>query len=390
MADDRRQFDLQRLRELGLDLDSSQDEAEVKSTCRLTQDCIEAGDNSLTLNQVSEQFSCSNCGASGSFRELVRALETGEPASSPVVRDIVDTDFSVAPIRATRAVVKTEPRVVHLGEGQRVRSQGEIRREAKAARKAARQGRHTGEKIIITLLALVFLGAGLAAAGLSGFANYQAFSSSVADPLQSGVWGWTGVIAAVISFGGFTFFYWHSANGRMKEGIRALLFALAGGGTSIVGTQMYIAANNRAAEAELVQAGSNRDVLEMQITDWRRQLEGIPPETRSVEGLEAYLAEVERVGRTHQKPYRDAQNELGLARRRDDLQARIDAANAELLGTGSGDILVQAQTRTSIPGWFFALMLELFSSQGTSIGLVALLILYGRNHVNAAADSVNS
>ena len=236
----------------------------------------------------------------------------------------------------------------------------------------------------------MFLGAGLAAAGLSGFANYQAFSSSVADPLQSGVWGWTGVIAAVISFGGFTFFYWHSANGRMKEGIRALLFALAGGGTSIVGTQMYIAANNRAAEAELVQAGSNRDVLEMQITDWRRQLEGIPPETRSVEGLEAYLAEVERVGRTHQKPYRDAQNELGLARRRDDLQARIDAANAELLGTGSGDILVQAQTRTSIPGWFFALMLELFSSQGTSIGLVALLILYGRNHVNAAADSVNS
>ena len=54
MADDRRQFDLQRLRELGLDLDSSQDEAEVKSTCRLTQDCIEAGDNSLTLNQVIE------------------------------------------------------------------------------------------------------------------------------------------------------------------------------------------------------------------------------------------------------------------------------------------------------------------------------------------------
>ncbi|HAW55023.1 MAG TPA: hypothetical protein DCX29_08840, partial [Hyphomonas sp.] len=256
-------------------------------------------------------------------------------------------------------------------------------------RKAARQGRHTGEKIIITLLALVFLGAGLAAAGLSGFANYQAFSKSVADPLQSGVWGWTGVIAAIISFGGFTFFYWHSANHRMKEGVRALLFALAGGGTSIVGTQMYIAANNQAAEAELVRAGSNRDVLATQIADWRRQLEGIPPETRSVDGLEAYIEEVERVGRTHQKPYRDAQNELGLARRRDDLLARIETANAELLGTGSGDILVEAQTRTSIPGWFFALMLELFSSQGTSIGLVALLILYGRSQVNAEPESVN-
>ena len=270
-----------------------------------------------------------------------------------------------------------------------VRSDAEIRLERKQARKAARQGRHTGEKIIITLLALVFLGAGLAAAGLSGFANYQAFSKSVADPLQSGVWGWTGVIAAIISFGGFTFFYWHSANHRMKEGVRALLFALAGGGTSIVGTQMYIAANNQAAEAELVRAGSNRDVLATQIADWRRQLEGIPPETRSVDGLEAYIEEVERVGRTHQKPYRDAQNELGLARRRDDLLARIETANAELLGTGSGDILVEAQTRTSIPGWFFALMLELFSSQGTSIGLVALLILYGRSQVNAEPESVN-
>ncbi|MEZ5946649.1 MAG: hypothetical protein R3C04_07345 [Hyphomonas sp.] len=37
--------------------------------------------------------------------------------------------------------------------------------------------------------------------------------------------GWTGVIAAVISFGGFTFFYWHTANKRMKEGWRALLFS---------------------------------------------------------------------------------------------------------------------------------------------------------------------
>lgn len=389
MADDRRQFDLQRLRDLGLDLDSSQDEAEVRSNCRLTQDCIDAGDTSLTLNPQTERFHCSNCGQSGTLRDLVRGLEAGPAAPQPPVPDVLDAEFSEAPLVASRAVARTEPKVLHLGEGRRVRSEAEVRAEARAARRAARQGRHTGERLIITLLALVFLAAGLAAVGLSGFANYQAFSRSVADPLQSGVWGWTGVIAAIISFGGFTFFYWHTANSRMKEGVRALLFALAGGGTSIVGTQMYIAANNQAAAAEQVQAGSNRDVLETQIADWRRQLEGIPPETRSVEGLEAYLAEVERVGRTHQKPYRDAQNELGLARRRDELQTRIDAANAELLGTGSGDILVQAQTRTSIPGWFFALMLELFSSQGTSIGLVALLILFGRPAVNAGTDSAN-
>ena len=67
-----------------------------------------------------------------------------------------------------------------------------------------------------------------------------------------------------------------------------------------------------------------------------------------------------------------------LAKRRDELQAKIEAANAELLGSGEGNILTEAQTRTNLPSWFFALMLEASSSQGTSIGLVALLILYGR------------
>ncbi|MEN0105745.1 MAG: hypothetical protein AAGC84_04885, partial [Pseudomonas sp.] len=61
---------------------------------------------------------------------------------------------------------------------------------------------------------------------------------------------------------------------------------------------------------EQTSAASNRALLETQVADWRRQLDGIPPETRSVEGLEAYIAGVERAGRTEQKPYRDAQNEL--------------------------------------------------------------------------------
>ena len=60
-----------------------------------------------------------------------------------------------------------------------------------------------------------------------------------------------------------------------------------------------------------------------------------------------YEVITERVGRTEQKPYRDAQNELGLAKRRDDLQARIDAANAELLGQGDGNILTEAQSRNN-------------------------------------------
>jgi hypothetical protein len=141
---------------------------------------------------------------------------------------------------------------------------------------------------------------------------------------------------------------------------------------------MYISSNNLTAAAEVSSAATNRDVLETQLADWRRQLQGIPPETRSVEGLEAYIAEVERIGRTEQKPYRDAQNELGLAKRRDDLMVKIEAANAELLGEGTGNIPLQAEQRAALPSWLFAVLLELFSSQATSIGLVALLILTGR------------
>ena len=390
MSDERLKEILWRLHErFGFDFETSQDEAESRHPCPLSAECIEAGDNSLTINLRTKRFACSSCGKSGTLEELAEAPDARPEARDsmpiPATRDPVDAtvepqdvEFSTAPISVERALAPHEPRVLPLGPAQRYVSADEQRRNEKAARKAERRKRGSGERLIIALLALVFLAAGLLAAALSGFANYQAFSGSVADPLQSSVWGWTGVIAAIVSFGGFTFFYWHTTHRRWKEGLRAILFALAGMGTSIFGTGLYISSNNASAQAEVARAASNRDVLEAQIADWRNQLEGIPPETRSVEGLEAYIAEVERVGRTHQKPYRDAQNELGLAKRRDELQARIDAANAELLGTGDQNILVEAQERAEIPSWFFAVMLELFSSQGTSIGLVALLILFGR------------
>ena len=124
-----------REQDLGLDLDSSQDEAELKSTCRLTQDCIDAGDNSLTLNQQTERFHCANCGQSGSFRDLVRALESGDLAGEALSPGIVDAEFTEAPVRAAQAVVRSEPRVMQLGEGQRIRSKAEIRLEQKQARR---------------------------------------------------------------------------------------------------------------------------------------------------------------------------------------------------------------------------------------------------------------
>jgi hypothetical protein len=398
MADERLLREIQQLEELGVDFESSQDESEVRTLCDLTEDCRDAGENSLVLNRKQGTFRCPNCESHGSFAELIRMKEEARrqrvlalqpaplpapldaqlipedepPAKAPAKRaSVQDAEFAPVPRKVERNLARHEAKVKTLSDADRLE-------ERFPHLKPKEKKPFNGEKFIISLLALVFLTAGLAAAALSGFANYQAFSSSVADPLQSRIWGWTGVIAAVISFGGFTFFYWHTANHRMKEGWRALVFALAGMGTSIIGTERYITANNTAAAAEIVRADTNRDVLMSQITDWRRQLEGIPPETRSVEGLEAYLAEVERVGRTEQKPYRDAQNELGLAKRRDELQAKIETANAELLGQGNGNILTEAQSRTNLPSWFFALMLEAFSSQGTSIGLVALLILYGR------------
>ena len=372
--DEKRRTEIEELRRL-LDFgqDHFQDESEARLACPLCNDV----DCHITLQADRGRYACTECGQHGTFRDLTHRLKAGV---RPGVQDAdfeevpsVPATFVAPPMKVIGQATLAKPRVNQLSHADRVENALPHARFLPPKPK-----RFTLERIIITALALLFLAAGLSAAALSGFANYQAFSSSVADEMQGRIWGWTGVIAAIVSFGGFTFFYWHSANHRMKEGVRALLFALAGAGTSIVGTQAYISANTARAEAAIEQAGSNTDLLTRQIEDWRTQLAGIPTETRSVDGLEAYIAEVERVGRTDHKPYRDARNELGLAKRRDELQAKIDAANAELLGTGEGNILTRAQNRAAIPGWFFAAMLEVFSSQGTSIGLVALLILFSR------------
>lgn len=368
MTDEKRQRMRDALIALSVDLDASQDEQVIKTGCPFSDDCI---DESVRIDLQSLNFSCEDCETEGHVDDFISAKRRQKNQPTPKVVDAVFTEAS----KASRALVLSEPKV-HTLTAEQVYTPPPPPPPPPPKR--------TVERAIITLLALVFLIAGLGAAGLSGFANFTAFSSSVADPLQSKIWGWTGVIASIISFGGFTFFYWHTANRRFKEGVRSLLFALAGAITSIIGTQLYIANNNAAASSAATQATSNRAVLESQLEDWRAQLDGIPADTRSVEGLESYIAEVERVGRSHQKPYRDAQNELGLAKRRDDLQAKIESTNAELLGLGETGIQVSAAERPSIPSWFFAIMLEIFSSQGTSIGFVALLILYSRTREHAA------
>ena len=341
--------------------------------CR-NESCMKEG--AVRLDRGRGTVRCTACAVEG---DLVTYLEQLDLADNvvPISRDVPET-------RAARQMLNEDEQAARdVLQRQEAAQKAQLIADAKArtiareqAAKAQRQGR-LGERIIMTLLALIFLGAGLAAAALSGFANFQAFSQTVSDPIQGQIWGWSGVIASVSSFGGFTFFYWHTAAKRFNEGFRALIFALAGAATSIAGTAMFMTNNTLEQESAASQAERTRGVIETQVSDWTRQLEGIPVTTRSVAGLEAYIAGVEAAGRTHQKPYRDAQNELGLAERRADLEAKISGARAQLLGQEPGLAVISGPERKSLPSWFFAVMLEVFSSQGTSIAFVSLLLLYG-------------
>ncbi len=334
----------------------------------------------LKLSLATGQARCSSCGIAAPIRTYLSELEDAEIMQEADVfseAEIIPLHADRSPVPALQpqsrpAPVETEPVWrAELLEDEPVAAD----EKAQAPVRSRAAGRGVFETLIICLLSLVFLIAGLAAAGLSAFANFQAFSASVADPVQGRVWGWAGVIATVCSFGGFTFFWWHVSGGRHKEGARALVFALAGAATSVLGTALFMQSNADARLQAEASAAAARPLIEAQIADYARQLDGIPPETRSVEGLEAYLRGVEAAGRTHQKPYRDAQNELGLAKRRAELEAKIETARMSLLGEGGPAVLNAEGPTKGLPAWFFAIMLEVFSSQGTSIALVALLVL---------------
>ena len=361
------------------------------------EDCPGCGAHrGLKLSLGRGQVQCSGCGSTAPLLAYLREkVEAGDWNHQPY------SEAEIIPIEPrlkspAREVISAEPETA-LGpreqtalvaqwveEVQPVTEPGPAPVEATLA--APKRGA-SGEHIIITLLALIFLLAGLAAAALSGFANFHAFSLGVSDPTQARIWGWSGVIASVCSFGGFTFFWWHLSGQRRGEALRALVFAIAGAGTSIAGTTMFMLNNAQGQADEWQNAQQMRDLTEAEIADWTRQLEGIPADTRSIDGLKAYLAGVEAAERTHQKPYRDAQNELGLAERRADLEQNISTARANLrmVATSGRDV----RPAQNLPAWFFALMLEMFSSQATSIAFVSLLLLYGRKPSEAQPVNEN-
>ncbi|MEM7457883.1 MAG: hypothetical protein AAF331_00350 [Pseudomonadota bacterium] len=350
------------------------------------EDCPGCGaHNGLKLSLARGQVQCAGCGTQGPLLAYLREkAEAGEwnhqPFSEAEIIPIQprlpapQADLTQAPPVAVSVPAEQTALVAELVDELNAGS------EDAALAKPSRPSGVTGERIIMTLLALVFLGAGLAAATLSGFANFQAFSLGVSDLSQARIWGWSGVIASVCSFGGFTFFWWHLSGHRRGEALRALVFALAGAGTSIAGTTLYMMNNEQGQAVKWQSAADLRALTEAEIADWTRQLEGIPAETRSIEGLKAYLAGVEAAGRTHQKPYRDAQNELGLAERRASLEQNIATARADLRQAVT--IRSDARPAQSLPAWLFALMLEVFSSQATSIAFVSLLLLYGRQRAD--------
>lgn len=343
------------------------------------EDCPGCGaHNGLKLSLARGQVQCSACGSAGPLIAYLREkASAGEWNHEPYSEaEIIPIEPRLRETEAASLDAETQVKRVPQRPPALV---AELVTDAPIIEPISSKPRGSGrmgERIIMSLLAVIFLGAGLAAAGLSGFANFQAFSLGVSDPTQARIWGWSGVIASVCSFGGFTFFWWHLSGGRRGEAFRALVFALAGAGTSIAGTTLFML-NNAQGQADTWQSAEQiRALTQAEIADWTRQLEGIPPETRSIDGLKAYLAGVEAAGRTHQKPYRDAQNELGLAERRAHLETQIAAARAGLRSAAITD--TQVRPAQNLPAWFFALMLELFSSQATSIAFVSLLLLYGR------------
>ncbi len=336
--------------------------------------CPECQETTFQYRPSDLEFVCGDCTHRKDGVDHLEALARAPRQSSAAPRHTLQA--SSADTGQGAEIVALMPRQRATPVAAPIQASTQAQAESPPAHPSGPRSRPLGESVIIATLSLVFLGVGLLAAVMSGFANYQAFGAMVEDPLQSRIWAWTGIIASVCSFGGFTFVYWHWSHGRRKEGLRAILFAMAGAATSLVGTQMYMTTteNDRLAASEAARARSA--LIATQVTDWRHQLEAIPPDVRSVEGLEAYIEEVEGVGRTHQKPYRDARNELGLARRRAELETRIEVGRAELLTLG--DAVAVRPARASWLSWFFAAMLEVFSSQGTSIGFVALMILAGR------------
>ncbi|MEO0608164.1 MAG: hypothetical protein AAFY82_08015, partial [Pseudomonadota bacterium] len=189
--------------------------------------CGAAGGLKLSLSRG--RVHCAACGSEGPLIAYLREkTEAGEWNHEPFSEaEIIPIDPRLPVASKPPAPIQAE--LVEIGPAwpQPTRIEAPQGVSLSPASEPRQDKQKWAERLIISMLALVFLMAGLAAAGLSGFANFQAFSAGVSEPMQARVWGWSGVIASVCSFGGFTFFWWHMSDKRVGESLRALVFAFA-------------------------------------------------------------------------------------------------------------------------------------------------------------------
>jgi len=231
----------------------------------------------------------------------------------------------------------------------------------------------TEGQFLAKVMASFSVAGGVLAAFCGGYANFRSFSAMAETDIGFYLWGAAGIAASLISFSAFTLVWWnHNHQRRLADSRRALAVGIIASLTGIMGTWMFIASASDGHSATADQTLENRARLEGQIDRWTSELEAIPEGIGTVASIERYMAEVERVGRTDERPYRTAIENLGHAERRALLEDQIARAETRLL---SDPTLTFDPPNRLIDPWLLALLIEFFASQGTAVGTATFLTM---------------
>ncbi len=214
---------------------------------------------------------------------------------------------------------------------------------------------------------------GIIAGICSGFGNYSAFKAMLAGTPGNWVWGWAGIAFTLTSAGAFGISFMKIEQGDWPQAVVPLIVGLIAACASTQGSKLHID-NGQAYQVEAakkVEIGRAR--LADRISGWRTEMEDIPTGIGTAESLRLYMSEVERVGRSHQKPYRDAIIKLGHAEHRDSLMKKIDTAETALAEDPALQTVVPAK---SVNGWLIAVLIELVNALGLAIAWAGAKTLY--------------
>lgn len=226
-------------------------------------------------------------------------------------------------------------------------------------------------KTFIIIVAVCLVLAGIVALFNSGLANYSAFMNEGSGDNWRFVWGMFGAAIALTSAVTFGAVVWLYRNGNKIGAIRAvLLFVIAFAG-SIYGNYAYMNQNAATQNAKATQQANSINQIEANLAQWRAEVSQLPPSTKTAESLERYIKEVERVGRSHQLPYRQAVLELGEIEYRKSLETKIDGAVKELATFTP----ITPASSSPIRRWLSAVLLEIIASQTIALSLIIFAAL---------------